>query len=243
MSGERVLTLSGLDAGYDGAPVVHGLDLTVDAGEVVALLGPNGAGKTTTLRTISGLLPVLGGALEVVGEPIPDGAAHKVARKGVGHVTEDRSLFFSLTVGENLRLARNGTRANRRDATERVLEVFPELVPLLGRKAGLLSGGEQQMLAMARAMANEPKLLLIDEMSLGLAPIIIERLLPVVRTVAVEEDVGVLLVEQHVGLALGAADRAYVLTNGRIALSGPADDLAEAGQALEASYLGGDSES
>ena len=243
MSGERVLTITGLDAGYGGVPVVHGLDLTVDAGEVVALLGPNGAGKTTTLRTISGLLPVLGGKVEVAGEPIPDGAPHKVAREGVGHVTEDRSLFFSLTVGENLRLARNGNRANRQHATDRVLDVFPELVPLLGRRAGLLSGGEQQMLAMARAMANEPKLLLIDEMSLGLAPIIIERLLPVVRAVAVDEGVGVLLVEQHVGLALGAADRACVLANGRVALSGPARELAQAGQALEASYLGSDSES
>jgi branched-chain amino acid transport system ATP-binding protein len=235
-----VLTVAGLDAGYDGTAVVHGADLTVDAGEVVALLGPNGAGKTTTLRTVSGLLPVLAGRIEVVGEPVPTGAAHRVARRGVGHVTEDRSLFFALTARENLRLARGGRRARRRDATDTVLDVFPELVPLLDRNAGLLSGGEQQMLAMARAMVTEPRLLLIDEMSLGLAPMVIERLLPVVRAAAVESGAGVLLVEQHVGLALGVADRAYVMANGCVALSGRADELADAGLALEASYLGAD---
>jgi branched-chain amino acid transport system ATP-binding protein len=240
MSGERVLTVTDLAAGYNGTAVVHDVDLTVDAGEVVALLGPNGAGKTTTLRTISGLLPTLRGSIEVAGEPIPQGAAHRVARLGVGHVTEDRSLFFALTVQENLRLARGGPLSRRGDATKRALEIFPELVPLLDRKAGLLSGGEQQMLAMARAMVNEPKLLLIDEMSLGLAPIIIERLLPVVRSAAVEAGAGVVLVEQHVGLALEVADRAAVLANGRIVLSGSGDELAQAGQALEASYLGGD---
>ena len=238
MSVERVLALSGAVAGHDGTPVVHGIDLEVHAGEVVALLGPNGAGKTTTLRTVSGLLPLLGGSMEVLGEPVGAGAAHRVARRGVGHVTEGRSLFFALTVAENLRLARAGRRNRRGRSTDHILEVFPELEPLLGRRAGLLSGGQQQMLAMARAMVGGPRLLLIDEMSLGLAPLVVQRLLPVVRAAAEEDGAGVLLVEQHVGLALGVADRAYVMSGGHIALSGSADELAEAGRALEASYLG-----
>ena len=173
MSAEPVLSLRGAMAGYDGTPVVHGVDLEVNAGEIVALLGPNGAGKTTTLKTISGLLPLLGGELDVLGEPVAGTAPHQVARNGVGHVTEGRSLFFHLTVAENLRLARRESRGRRREATDMILEVFPELVPLLDRRAGLLSGGQQQMLAMARAMVHRPPLLLIDEMSLGLAPVIV----------------------------------------------------------------------
>lgn len=241
MSAETVLALSGAVAGHDGTPVVHGIDLEVHAGEVVALLGPNGAGKTTTLRTVSGLLPLLDGAMAVLGEPVAPGAAHRVARRGVGHVTEGRSLFFALTVAENLRLARPRRRARRirrGRSIDEILGVFPELEPLLGRRAGLLSGGQQQMLAMARAMVGDPRLLLIDEMSLGLAPLVVQRLLPVVRAAAEEDGAGVLLVEQHVGLALEVADRAYVMSGGHITLSGPADELADAGRALEASYLG-----
>ncbi len=234
-----MLSLRSTKAGYDGTPVVHGIDLEVHAGEVVALLGPNGAGKTTTLKTISGLLPVLDGELDVLGDPVPDGAAHRVARSGVGHVTEGRSLFFHLTVAENLRLARREARGKRRQATAEILDVFPELVPLLARRAGLLSGGQQQMLAMARSMVHQPQLLLIDEMSLGLAPVIVQRLLPVVRAAATEQGTGVLLVEQHVGMALGIADRAYVMSGGTITLSGTTDELADAAHDLEASYLGG----
>ncbi len=242
MSTERVLELRGVVAGHDGTAVVHGIDLDVHAGEVVALLGPNGAGKTTTLKTVSGLLPLLGGSIDVLGASVTSGSAHRIARRGLGHVTEGHSLFYELTVAENLRLARRGRggrRGRAREATQRVLDVLPELVPQLDRQVGLLSGGQQQMVALARALVTSPRLLLVDEMSLGLAPVVVQRLLPVIRSAAQDWGAGVLLVEQHVGIALELADRAFVLSGGHITLSGPSDELREAGSALEASYLGG----
>ena len=235
---EPLLDIRGLSAGYEGVPVVRDLDLTVAPGEVVALLGPNGAGKTTTLQTVSGLLPVLAGTVEVLGRPTSARSPHQVARRGVGHVPEDRGLFFELSVRQNLRLAVPGARRRRAPAVRRVLKVFPELEPTLDRPAGLLSGGQQQMLAMARALVGEPRLLLVDEVSLGLAPIVVDRLLPVVREVADSTGAGVLLVEQHVAMALGVADTAYVMVNGRIARQGPAAELAGQRDLLEASYLG-----
>lgn len=236
----RLLDIQNLSSGYSGVPVVRGLNLHVDAGEVVALLGPNGAGKTTTLLTTSGLLKVLEGSVDVMGEPTTFGAPHKTARRGLAHVPEDRSLFFGLTVQENLRLGLRGTRSEQAAGYERALELLPALRPLMNRRAGLLSGGEQQMLAMARALVSGPKLLLVDEMSLGLAPIIVERLLPIVRDIADQTGAGVLIVEQHVHLALEVADRAYVMSHGEIVLQGPASELIERQDLLEASYLGGD---
>ena len=233
-----VLRLTGLDAGYDGVPVVRGLDLEVTRGEVVALLGPNGAGKTTTLRTISGLLPVIGGEVEVLGGPTDSRRPHRIARRGVAHVAEDRSLFPGLTVKENLRLAPGLRRRDRAAAYERAIDVFPALAPLLDRKAGLLSGGEQQMLAVGRAIVTEPRLLLVDEMSLGLAPVIVEEMLPVVRRVADELDAAVIVVEQHIHLALELADRAVVMANGRVVLDGDAADMRADPSRVEASYLG-----
>ena len=219
-----MLEIRGLVAGYEGVPVVRGLDLTVAQGEVVALLGPNGAGKTTTLQTISGLLPIIGGSIEVLGGPPSSRSPHRVARRGVGHVTEDRSLFFDLTARQNLRLGVSGRRRQRM-AVNRVLGLFPELEPLLDRKAGLLSGGQQQMLALARALVAEPRLLLVDEMSLGLAPIIVQRLLPMVRSIADDTGAGVVLVEQHLSMALEVADTVCILVHGEVAAHGPAADL------------------
>jgi branched-chain amino acid transport system ATP-binding protein len=231
------LVVSGLFAGYEGVPVVRGLDLTVEAGQVVALLGPNGAGKTTTLQTISGLLPIIEGSVAVLGASPSTRAPHKVARRGVGHITEDRSLFFGLSVRQNLRLAvPRGRRLGK--VLENVLELFPELEDLLDRRAGVLSGGQQQMLALARALMAEPKLLLIDEMSLGLAPIIVQRLLPKVREIADDTGAGVLLVEQHLPMAMSVADEVCVLIHGEVALSGPADELRDRADLFEASYLG-----
>ena len=229
-----LLRVSGLDAGYAGAAVVRGLDLSVDAGEVVALLGPNGAGKTTTLATIAGLIAPIGGEIEFVGQSIGGINAVRVARRGISLVPEGRALFFGLTVREHLKLA--GSRGGM--ALAQLFELFPELEKCANRKAGVLSGGEQQMLAVGRGLISRPRLLLVDEMSLGLAPVIVERMLPVLRRIAAEFGSGVLFVEQHVAIALEVADRAYVLNHGRIVLEGAAADLRERRELLRSSYMG-----
>ena len=245
------LVVSDLQAGYQGVPVVRDLNLRVAPGEVVALLGPNGAGKTTTLETIAGLQRPIGGTIELSGQAIGATPAHVLARRGLALVPEGRALFPGLTVHEHLRLAGGRGRGrgaagngpgngpgNRQSPEDELLEMLPELRKCRGRKAGLLSGGEQQMLAVGRALVTRPRLLLVDEMSLGLAPVIVERLLPVLRRAASELGASVLFVEQHVALALEISDRAYVMTHGRIRLEGPAAELRERRELLAASYLG-----
>jgi branched-chain amino acid transport system ATP-binding protein len=229
------LTVKNLFAGYRGIPVVRELSLQVRPGEVVALLGPNGAGKTTTLETIAGLHRPISGTIELSGDSIGGTPAYALARKQFALVPEGRALFPGLTVREHLRLAAGNSAASRE---EQLLEMLPELRKCLGRKAGLLSGGEQQMLAVGRALVTRPRLLLVDEMSLGLAPVVVERLLPILRRVATELGTSVLFVEQHVALALEISDRAYILAHGRIRLEGAAAELSQRQDLLAASYLG-----
>jgi branched-chain amino acid transport system ATP-binding protein len=242
-TGTPLLELDGLRAGYGGVAVVHDLDLSVSAGEVVALLGPNGAGKSTTLLTVSGLLPPLSGKIRYAGRTVSQGrrassaAAAALARDGLAHVPEDRGLFFDLTVAEHLRLGRQRRRATATDV-DTIIGRFPALRDLLSRKAGLLSGGEQQMLALAMTLIGRPRLLLIDEMSHGLAPIVVEQLLPALRATADDHGTGILLVEQHVALALTVADRAVVLQRGRAVISGAGREVSERLAEVEAGYFG-----
>ena len=228
------LEITGLTAGYGGAPVLRDLSLTVSGGEVVALMGANGAGKTTTLRAISGLVKPMAGVVRFAGDDLAKISPSARARLGIAHVPEGRGLFFGMTVAEHFRVAPRGERLDEALA----YEYFPKLEELKGRRVGLLSGGEQQMLAVGRALARHPKLLLLDELSLGLAPVIVEGLLPVVRDYAEESGCGVVLVEQHIALALTIADRGHVLSHGETVLQGKADHLRTNHDLLISSYFG-----
>jgi len=229
------LTVRGLTAGYGGLRVLHGLDLDVPAGRLTAVVGPNGAGKSTLLRALSGLVTRTG-EIRLDGAPLPEAPAAIVAR-GLGHVPEGRELFARMTVRENLELgAWRAARGERAAREARVVALFPRLGERRGQLAGSLSGGEQQMLAVGRALMGGPRLLMLDEPSLGLAPRLVDQLLAVVRRLP-DEGVTVLLVEQNVGKALALAEDAYVIERGRVVLHGPARGLLDS-EAIRAAYLG-----
>jgi branched-chain amino acid transport system ATP-binding protein len=232
---DAVLTCSGVDAGYvPGRPVLRDVNITLQAGQVLALLGPNGAGKTTLMLTIAGLRAPLAGGIGLGGVPVRPGSPRAAVKAGLVLVPDDRSLFKGLTVKENLRLAsRRGTTT-----IETIFEYFPELKRRVKVAAGDLSGGEQQMLAIGRALMQDPKVLLVDELSMGLAPVIIETLLPVIRKVADDTGAACLLVEQHVMLALEIADTAVVLAHGDVVLQGDAKAFAADETLIERAYLG-----
>jgi branched-chain amino acid transport system ATP-binding protein len=224
------LEARGLTVGYGKAAVGWDLHLDVSQGEIVTLLGPNGAGKTTTLLTLAGFLRPIGGTITFGGTDTAKIRPENLARRGLSLIPDDRALMASLTVRETLRLV-------NRPVIE-ATELFPELEPLMDRRCGLLSGGEQQMVAIARALSPRPPMVMIDELSLGLGPLVVERLLTTLRQEADTAGTAVLLVEQQVQEALKVADRAYVVVHGRIVLHKPAATLRQDQALIESSYLG-----
>ncbi len=231
-----LLALRDVDARYGQVQALRGVSLTVDEGEIVAILGANGAGKTTTLRAISGTVK-RSGTLELDGRPLGRRGPEQTARLGVAHVPEGRGTFVELTVWENLRLGAHTRRGSLRDDFTRVLEYFPWLEGRRSQQAGTLSGGEQQMLALARAIMQRPRLLLLDEPSLGLAPLVVAEIFRIVRELNEREGTAVLLVEQNARTSLATAARAYVLEVGIVAYEGTSAELGER-DTIRRSYLG-----
>jgi branched-chain amino acid transport system ATP-binding protein len=238
MSAAPLLELKELRVAYGGIQAVKGIDLRVAHGELVCLIGANGAGKTTTLKGITGLQPVKSGSIHYAGEDITGRPAFQLVRKGLSMVPEGRGVFGALTIEENLAMgayARNDRSGVRRDL-ERVFELFPRLKERHRQTAGTLSGGEQQMLAMARALMSQPKLLLLDEPSMGLAPLMVQKVFETVLTIS-GEGVTILLIEQNAKLALEVASRGYVMESGEITLHGEAKRLLSDPK-VRAAYLG-----
>ena len=233
-----MLDVNGLVAGYGEAPVLHGVSLNVAVGELVALVGSNGAGKTTLLRALSGLIPVSSGQIVFDGAPLAGRASDAIFRAGLTQLPEGRQLFDRMTVEDNLLMGANLRHDKAAIAfdLERMYTLFPRLRERRRQLAGTMSGGEQQMCAMARALMAAPRLLMVDEMSLGLAPVVVQQLMDTLRQVCAS-GVTVLLVEQDVHMALEHADRGYVLETGRVALEGPARELLDNPE-IQKAYLG-----
>ncbi len=237
--GTPVLELDNVNTYYGKIHALKGVSLTVERGEVVTLIGSNGAGKTTTLRTISGLLRPKQGDIKLNGSSIITVSPHKVVEMGIGHVPEGRGVFPALTVLENLEmgafLLRNHSEFERR--INLVFSLFPRLQERMTQRGGTLSGGEQQMLAIGRALMQQPDILLLDEPSMGLAPLLVEEIFNIIRNLNNEQGTTILLVEQNAQAALQVANRAYVLETGRITMSGSAEELLHDPKVIEA-YLG-----
>jgi branched-chain amino acid transport system ATP-binding protein len=231
-----LLELEDVRARYGPVEALHGVTLTVGEGEAVAVLGGNGAGKTTTLRAVSGLVST-SGEIRFAGERITRAAPERVARAGIAHVPEGRGIFEELTVHENLRLGAYLNGRGFAESYERVSEHFSWLDRRRAQQAGTLSGGEQQMLAIARALMSRPRLLLLDEPSLGLAPLVVREIFRILGELNEKEDLAILVVEQNAKLALQSSSRAYVLEVGQVALEGPSAELAE-NESVRKSYLG-----
>jgi len=233
-----MLEVTGLTTGYDGVQVLEGVDLRVDERETVAVLGANGAGKTTTLRAIMRQLPVWSGRITLLGEDVTRAPGYEPARLGVGYVSEGRGILSTLTVGENLEMGAYPRRARSdlRRNLERVLTVFPALSSRLQDRAANLSGGQQQMLAIGRALMNSPRLVILDEPSLGLAPAIVDQVYESLSSLK-SEGQAILLVEQNVARALALSDRTYVLGQGKVVISGDSYVVARDDR-VQASYLG-----
>jgi branched-chain amino acid transport system ATP-binding protein len=234
----ELLALSEVSAAYGSFQALFGVSLSVGAGEAVGVIGPNGAGKTTLMRVISGMLPAISGEVRLLGQPIAHLPAHRIVAEGIAHVPENRRLFPRLTVEENLRMGAF-IPAARRHLAERlqwVYDLFPRLLERRGQPAGTMSGGEQQMCAIGRALMSRPKLLLMDEPSAGLAPLAVEQVFELVRRIRAE-GFTVLIVEQNVQQVLALVDRAYLLEAGQIHLSGSAAELRE-NEAIRKAYMG-----
>lgn len=238
-----MLTIENLQAGYGKVQVLHGISINVPKGKIVTLIGSNGAGKTTTMRAISGMIKPVSGKVTLAGQDITGLASHQIAKRGLAHSPEGRRVFPTLSVLDNIRLGAFAryTKARPKGDVEsdlqRALEMFPRLKERTPQLAGTLSGGEQQMLAMARAVMLNPDVFLLDEPSMGLAPILVEEVFHIISRLK-NEGVTMLLVEQFAAAALKVADYGYVLENGRISVHGPADKLKD-DPAVKAAYLGG----
>jgi len=233
---DAVLEVEGLTAGYGPAEVLFGVDLALRRGEVAALMGRNGAGKSTTLKAIMGLLPPRSGRVRFLGQDITGWAPFRIARAGLGYVPEDRRIFTDLTVTENLEVGRRAARGGRAAWTpERLFQVFPNLAEMRRRSAAAMSGGEQQMLTIARTLMGNPDAVLLDEPSEGLAPVIVEQMAEAVLRMK-EEGIAVLLSEQNLDFAAAVSDRAYVIERGAIRFQGPVEAL-EADEGVRQAYL------